>query len=151
MEAPVNPVNRRSAGLTIFAENHVLLAKRLHTIEGRRNPLGGYWSIFTGGICDGEDAETAAKREMYEEVSIKVLTKIFYVDTLKCDPKDTSSLLFVYCATYRNKPTVKLNHMNDEFSEYIWYPVEKLEEFPYNMKDDLKKCLCSYRDDKYKI
>lgn len=151
MEALVNPVNKRSAGLTIFVENEVLLAKRLHAIDGMDDPLGGYWSIFTGGICDGENSEYAAIREMAEETGIRVHRKISYVDVLESHHDGQTSLLFVYCTTFKQKPNVRLNYMNEEFSEYMWYPVEKLEEFPYNMKDDLKKCLCSYRDGKYKI
>jgi|GEM_PF-3114185 8-oxo-dGTP pyrophosphatase MutT (NUDIX family) len=57
---------RRSAGLAIIYKNMVLLAKS----AGRKDQRS--WGIPKGGIEKGEDKITAAIRETYEELGIRV-------------------------------------------------------------------------------
>ena len=54
----------------------------------------------------------------------------------------------VYFASSWRKPEVILN---EEHTEYIWYPLEKIEEFPYNIQKDLIDCIVMYRDNRYQL
>ena len=54
----------------------------------------------------------------------------------------------VYFATLWYKPEVILN---EEHTQYIWYPIRKIEEFPYNIQKDLIDCIVAYRDNRYQL
>jgi 8-oxo-dGTP pyrophosphatase MutT (NUDIX family) len=68
---------RRSAGLAIIYKNMVLLAKS----AGRKDQRS--WGIPKGGIEKGEDKITAAIRETYEELGIRVKRNMFHTLLLR--------------------------------------------------------------------
>jgi 8-oxo-dGTP pyrophosphatase MutT (NUDIX family) len=140
-------VNKRAAGLTICFEKEILLGKRCETWHGKPIPLGGYWSIFGGAIEEGENPMIAAIRELYEETQIKVdLHQLNYSKDLHSEFENSITEFSVYFATLWYKPEVILNA---EHTEYIWYPIGKIEEFPYNIQKDLVDCILMYRDNRY--
>lgn len=141
--------NKRAAGLTLVFEDEILLGKRCETWNGKPIPLGGYWSIFGGSLDDGENPMKAAIRELYEETHIKVdLHQLIYTKDLYSEFEGILTQFSVYFASSYRKPEVFLNA---EHSEYIWYPLGKIEEFPYNIQKDLIDCIVMYRDNRYKI
>lgn len=149
MEGLVNHVNKRAAGVTICFEEEILLAKRCETWEGKPISLGGYWSIFGGAIEEGENPMIAAIRELYEESHIKIdLHQLNYTKDLYSEFQGNTTQFSVYFASSWRKPEVILNK---EHTEYIWYPLEKIEEFPYNIQKDLIDCIVMYRDNRYQL
>ena len=63
-----NPVN--AASVVVLLRGAVLM------VERARPPLAGLWSFPGGRLEPGEDAETAARRELLEETGLKVGTLI---------------------------------------------------------------------------
>ena len=142
MEVPVNHVSKKAAGCSLLHDGCVLLAKRCDTWEGKPIPLGGYWSIFGGAIEEGENPMFAAIRELYEETGIKLrLPDLFYVQDLYSDFQGQLTEFSVYFTTVKSKPKVVLN---EEHTEYMWFPVEKLDDFEYNIQKDLVNCIKIY-------
>lgn len=149
MGVHVSHANKRAAGLTICFEDEILLAKRCETWNGKPIPLGGYWSIFGGAIEKGENPMIAAIRELYEESRIKIdLHQLNYIKNLYSKFDNTITEFSVYLATLWRKPEVILN---EEHTQYIWYPIGKIEEFPYNIQKDLIDCIVTYRDNRYQL
>ena len=50
----------------IGKDYHILLIQR------RNNPFKDFWSLPGGFVNENEDLETAAKRELFEETSVKI-------------------------------------------------------------------------------
>lgn len=50
----------------IDKDYHILLIQR------RNNPFKDFWSLPGGFVNENEDLETAAKRELFEETSVKI-------------------------------------------------------------------------------
>lgn len=143
------PIKKKASGLTICFEEEILLAKRCETWNGQPISLGGYWSIFGGAIEDGENPMIAAIRELYEESKIKIdLHQLNYVKDLYSEFKGELTQFSVYFTSLQYKPDVILN---EEHTEYIWYPIGKIEEFPYNIQKDLIDCIVMYRDNRYQL
>ena len=149
MVKSVNPVNKRASGVTICCEKDILLAKRCETWEGKPISLGGYWSIFGGAIEDGENPMTAAIRELYEESRIKInLHQLSYTKDIYSNFSGEITEFSVYFSYSSYKPEVILN---EEHTEYIWYPLEKIQDFPYNIQQDLIDCIVMYRYNRYQL
>ena len=60
--------------LTVDAVIFKLIDKEYHIllIQRRNNPFKDFWSLPGGFVNENEDLETAAKRELFEETSIKI-------------------------------------------------------------------------------
>ena len=135
---------KKAAGTTIVVGNEILLAKRCELWRGEVAPLGGYWSIFAGAVEEGENNLVCAVRELREETSIEIdITKLMYINELVHDNK----ILVVYITEFQQKPKVVLN---DEHTDYIWFPIEKIEEFPYNIQNDLVQSILMFNKKRYK-
>ena len=67
---------RRCAGLMVVnRDGLVFMGRRLDAPEDPEGP-GTWWQMPQGGIDKGEDPETAAYRELYEETSIRSVSLI---------------------------------------------------------------------------
>lgn len=66
--------NALYAGVALTLNGLVVLGRRIEVCphSGKKVPYGGYWSVFCGTIEDGESAEQAAVREVFEETKIKI-------------------------------------------------------------------------------
>jgi 8-oxo-dGTP pyrophosphatase MutT (NUDIX family) len=135
---------KKAAGTTIVVGDEILLAKRCESWEGKSVPLGGYWSIFAGEVEENENTLVCAIRELMEESSIEIdITQLEYVNELLHDEK----VLVVYLTQLKEKPNIVLN---DEHTDYMWFPIEKIKEFPYNIQDDLVESISIFNKKRYK-
>jgi 8-oxo-dGTP diphosphatase len=57
-----------AAGILIDGQGRVLLAERL-----RDHPFAGLWEFPGGKIDDGESAEAALRRELFEELAVEIV------------------------------------------------------------------------------
>ena len=129
----------QNAGTAVFYKDNILLAKRVEIYDGKPVKFGGYWSIFAGRVEDGESPYAAAERELYEESKIKSCGhniiryfKSFYAD-------DYEFLFY----------TLELDHLAlpqlcDEHTEYGWFQIDSLENFPEKLDDAILKCILAY-------
>lgn len=143
MERSVNPVSKAS-GVTLVVGNEILLAKRCELWNGEPVPLAGYWSIFGGAIEKGESAMACSIREIKEETCVDIeLSDLCYIRDIFNDHGDDRTTQFtVYFAKKKSKPVVVLN---DEHTEFKWFDINDIENFPYKIMDDLKDCIIRYR------
>lgn len=123
------------AGVIICHENSVLLAKRVYFHQGNVSPLGGYWSVFTGTIEEGESEEDAAERELFEETQLtieKPLVKVGSIDSLVLFGTRYDDLV---------NPT-----LNDEHEEYGWFDIDTLHAFPYKIDEKIINLILKCKD-----
>lgn len=111
--------NESSAGVLVFCAStgRILLAQRAEHVGE-----GGTWSVFGGGVEDGEEAEDAAVRELEEEAGIVI------------DPDDLEHIhsrkrrrgsYETFLAVVDFEPEVSLNDENDA---YVWCDLDDLPE-----------------------
>ncbi len=119
----------------IVKKEQVLLIHRKR--EGQE-----YWTVVGGGAEEGETLDEALKREVYEEVSLKVLNYKYLGDS-KGEYKD--DILFYECEIEEGEP--KLGGPEKDYSnENNWYnpewvslkELEKLSLYPASAKKFIK-------------
>ena len=123
------------AGVIICHKNSVLLAKRVYFHQGSVAPLGGYWSVFTGTIEEGESEEDAAERELFEETQLTIenpLVKVGAIDSL---------VLFGTRYNHLVNPI-----LNDEHEEYGWFDMDMLYAFPYKIDKKIIDLILKCKD-----
>lgn len=136
---------KRCAGTTIVVGEEILLAKRCEFWQGKPAPLPGFWSIFAGAVEPGESVMNCAIRELREESCIDIeIHQLQYINDLIDDDKQ----LTVYITELKKKPEVILN---DEHTDFLWFSIEKIKDFPYNIQDDLIECILMYQSKRYRI
>ncbi len=120
----------------ILEKNKILLVKRAIY------PFSGYWGLPGGHVDYGERLEEALKREMKEELGIKVKIKKLigvYSDPER-DPR-YHTVSVVYCCQ-KNKGKIKLNYESSEFKFF------SLKNLPKKIGFDHRKILSDFK--KYK-
>lgn len=95
------------------------------------------WTFPGGGVNDGEDTETAAKREVREEVGI-TLDRIDLVTTLDFNHEYKKDTVFVYQTTIEN---AEIEIDEKEVAEADWFSLNSLPQ----MGDNGKRILNSVR------
>lgn len=88
------------------------------------------WTFPGGGVDAGEKPQTAARREVREEVGIK-LGEIDFVTTLDFKHEHKKDTVFVYQATVEN---VKVEIDKKEVAEAGWFSLEELPPMGSNAK-----------------
>jgi len=118
-----------SAGCIIIYKELVLLAKR---IEGKDIPYSGYWSIFAGSREPiSEPPRVCAARELYEETGLKVKPyDLCFIQTLY-KGKQTFDIFYY---KFDDMPSVNLNF---EHTEFGWFDISKLDQFPYPIDEKI--------------
>lgn len=135
----VSHVSNNAAGIFLFYQNSVLLSKRIKTHKGKSVPFGGYWSLFAGSCKDSENPINCAIRELEEEAGISLsFTDAEYVSTIQRDDLQ----LHVYAYDCPEMPSIKLNF---EHTEYGWFFLDELKNFPYKIDNELVECILFYR------
>ncbi len=102
----------------IVKDGKVLLVKRDH------EPFKGYWVLPGGHVEKGETIRDAAVREMREELglNVEVVETIGVFDDPDRDPR---GLISVAVLAF---PKGERIHLNEEASEYRWFPLDELPE-----------------------
>mgnify|MGYP001173674611 CR=1 FL=1 len=131
-------VNKCAAGVAVFYKKTVLLGKRIKIYNGFRVPYGGYWSIFGGSVEKGENSKECAARELEEETKLQVsMDNLIYIKTISDSLVD-----FSFYATelpYLINPT-----LNEEHTEFGWFSVNALHDFPGKIDSKILKCIDLY-------
>lgn len=97
-----------SAGVVCVAGKRALLLRRSESVD-----KPGLWAFPGGGIDEGETAEVAAMRELFEEAGLQI-------ESVKpvCEAEDFSLFLHT-CDEFQ--PT-----LNDEHDGYVWVSIDAL-------------------------
>ena len=129
----------QNAGTAVFYKDNILLAKRVEIYNGKPVKFGGYWSIFAGRVEDGESPYVAAERELYEESKIKSCGHniIRYFKSFHTD--DFEFLFYTL-----ELDQLVLPQLCDEHTEYGWFQIDSLENFPEKLDDIILKCILAY-------
>jgi 8-oxo-dGTP diphosphatase len=114
----------------IDGRRHVLLIERGH------DPFAGRWALPGGFVDDGEDLETAARRELLEETGLEVgpLKQFGTWGTPGRDPRGwVVSVVFVGDVDASAlSPTA-----GDDASEVAWHPLDELPHLAFDHGDVL--------------
>jgi 8-oxo-dGTP pyrophosphatase MutT (NUDIX family) len=129
-----------ASGIGIIYRDLILLAKRIEQWGGNPVPLGGYWSIFAGSLEGEESFQDCAIRETYEETEIKI-DNYQLIDG--CIIKNNKLRFKVFFVEMPYKP---IPILNAEHTEYEWFDINKIKDFPYSIQEDLIKCIENYKN-----
>lgn len=89
-------------------ENKIFIARRK---KGLR--LEGFWEFPGGKLEHGEELETALKREIFEELEIKIeIKKLLHIKPYQYDANNANLVLFYLCQLPQNQK-IKLNDHDD--------------------------------------
>lgn len=88
----------------IFKDNLVLICRRKP-----EKSLGGYWEFPGGKVEDGESYQDSLKRELVEELNLKVEIKQHFFDTVHYYDKSAIELISFICET-ENIPFESTDH-----------------------------------------
>lgn len=123
----------REVAIAVFdKKGGVLLQQR--SMNKANDP--GAWKIAAAGhVGKGEDPKDAIKREIYEELGIRV--KPIYIKKEFARYKDKESRFFwIYYAVVNGKPKLSLD--KDEVMDAKWVKIDDLEKFAKNNNYSLK-------------
>ncbi|MFN3265415.1 MAG: NUDIX domain-containing protein [Deinococcales bacterium] len=109
-----------------------LIAHQQKVLLVRTHKWSGLWGVPGGKIDYGEDALTALKREMREEVGLEIHSAeyAFYSDIIE-DPKfyKPAHFLSLEFVAYSDSDAVTTN---EEIAEYAWLTLSEALEYPIN-------------------
>ena len=88
-----------AAGILIDAQGCVLLAERL-----RDHPFAGLWEFPGGKIDDGESAEAALRRELFEELAVEIVDCKPFLTVEHDYPDRRVKIEFFRVTEWRNEP-----------------------------------------------
>ncbi len=114
----------REVAVAVFNKNgEVLLQQR--SLKKKIHP--GFWTITTAGHVEkGENPKKTARREIFEEVGIKI--KPVYFDKVQVTRAKTESRFFwIYYAILNKKPKTKI--AKKEVQKVKWVKIKELDGF----------------------
>ena len=128
-------------------ERRVIVVGLIHNKRGEcllcrmlpdRGVFPGQWGIPGGGIETGEQAETALRRELREEVGLEVsdIEPLFFTDGLytKCFPGGAQRPIYMIFLVYICRATGETVTLNPEFEDYAWVSHEALGDYDLNVE-----------------
>jgi len=121
-------MEKGSSGVLVSDGVSVLLAKR------NCNPnvsFPGHWSPFAGAIENGESAEEAAKRELFEESGIKVKGKLVFLKKISRS-NDVDFFLYLYLVSEIPDPVIDFEH-----TEWGIFRIKSISASPLPMDQDI--------------
>ena len=125
--------NAKHAGVALTLNGLVVLAKRIEICPYLKKapPFAGYWSVFCGAIEEGEDAESAAVREVKEETQL-VIDK----DGLQFLGQIRELALFRY-ELEELKPII----LDYEHTEYGYFKISQIHTSPDPVDEDIARAI----------
>jgi 8-oxo-dGTP pyrophosphatase MutT (NUDIX family) len=138
---PLLKITESAGGVVLNSKGEVLVV----------NQHGNSWSLPKGHLDKGEDALTAARREIREESGVddlELLDKLGTYERFRIGldkPEDRSSKKRITLFLFRT-PQMKLNPADPENPQALWVPREKVAELLTHEKDKqffltILKCL----------
>ena len=128
----------RAAGVLLFHEACVVLAKRCLQYRGRPVPFPGYWSPFAGAIEEGESPLVAAVRELKEETQLEVeLVDLAYITTI--DGPARSLVLYAHELPSPFQPV-----LDEEHTEYGYFKINDLHAGPFPLDGEIRRAISRY-------
>ena len=125
----------KSAGIAVFNNNNILLAKRIEFYKGELCILPGYWAIFAGAIEEGETPAEAAERELFEEANLTIENPIELIGEIDD---------FIVFGTHFDE--LVYPDLNFEHTEYGWFDINTLHAFPYKIDEKLVNLILKYKN-----
>lgn len=125
---------RYSDNIVFNEQGFILILQR--SKDDTSNP--GKWCLPGGHVDLGEDFETAAKRELHEE------SGLFVTSTIKIGDYSNNDVEIEYYRSLVNSQEQPVIVEYKETQDHKWInPYEDIDdyEFPFNMKDNIKKIL----------
>ena len=133
----------------------ILLNEKNEIFVGKRkdNPIDK-WQMPQGGVDDGEDFQSAMKRELFEETSIKSIKVLKQLDKFYEYELPANLIGIIWKGKYRGQKQkwfiarftgketeINLKTQNPEFIDWKWILLDELEEVIVDFKKELYKNL----------
>lgn len=136
---------KKAGGIGVIFNDLILLGRRTEYVDGKRVPFGGYWAIFGGSCDEHENPMICAIRELKEETQIALdFHNIMYSRSIH----NEDNIFHVYFSELGSQPNVTLNK---EHTEYGWFKIDQLHQFPYDIDDRLVTIIQAYKKNRYTI
>jgi len=107
-------------------------------MPAERGVFPGQWGLPGGGIEAGEEAESALRRELREEVKLEVtdVEPMLFTDGLytKRFPGGTVRPIYMIFLVYKCLAASEAVTLNPEFEEYAWVSPGSLGEYDLNVE-----------------
>ena len=123
-------IHREVAILLFTKDGRVLLEER----SFKKDHEPGAWRIPAGHILSGEDPENMAKKEVFEELGIKI-NPVFYGKKFSISEGRESRFFWIYYAILNEN--IKINVNKDESETIEWIKVGELDKFSKDHKYSL--------------
>ena len=134
---------RHGVGMMVFNdEKQIFVGKRIDNQEA--------WQMPQGGVDKGENVETAAKRELYEETGIQSIRIIKKSDKEYIYDLPDHLLGKIWKGKYKGQKQtwylmkflgpdseININQKHPEFNEWKWVSIDELPNLIVNFKKDL--------------
>ena len=123
-------MNVRNDMITVFVVRPDVTGTSHEFLQLRRAPgdyMGGTWQIVRGGIDEGENAVSAALRELCEETALtpRELYRLGCVESFYTAVDDTLWHAVPFCAIVGRDDAIKLNA---EHVDFRWVGRDRIEE-----------------------
>ena len=127
MSDKTNPLQIVSVIVVIKCSKKYLLVQRHEADE----VFPGKWQNVGGKVELGETIEEAIKREVKEEVGIRVKGRKVFLQSYswKKDRKSSVRLGLIFLVNLSGKPSDHKIKLNEELADCDWFEVEKAKEF----------------------
>ncbi|MDI9309462.1 MAG: NUDIX hydrolase [Limnohabitans sp.] len=122
--------------VVLYKNNQILLIKR------RNEPFRDCWALPGGFVDENEDLEDAARRELFEETTVKVnsLEQIGAFGKPFRDPRHHS----ISIAFFGRVPEETIAIAADDPKEAEWFSIDDLPELAFDHKEIIEKAILKF-------
>ena len=122
--------------VVLHKNNQILLIKR------RNEPFRDCWALPGGFVDENEDLEDAARRELFEETTVKVnsLEQIGAFGKPFRDPRHHS----ISIAFFGRVPEETIAIAADDAKEAEWFSIDDLPELAFDHKEIIEKAILKF-------